>query len=239
MSASPGRHILLFALAFLAASGVSLTAAIHFSWLRVPPNWIPWHPVQLAAPPGWMARWQINALAADAGACFAALDGTTIAYTPLPTRAGAGDGCTITAGVRVARSQIGYSRMVNATCALAAALYWYERDLMALALQHLGTGLVRIDQWGTYACRNVNNAKEGLRSQHATANAVDIGGFRLADGRSISVLRDWGEETAEGRFLAAARDAGCRYFNAVLGPAYNRAHADHFHLDLGRARICR
>ncbi|MBU2089188.1 MAG: extensin family protein, partial [Alphaproteobacteria bacterium] len=36
-----------------------------------------------------------------------------------------------------------------------------------------------------------------------------------------------------------ARDSACRYFNTVLGPEYNTAHADHFHLDLGKSRICR
>ena len=233
------RRSWLFPLILLAVFCAVPGAALHFAWLRLPPNWAPWGSVELAAPPGWLARWQINGLAVDTDACMAALDAAAIQYTPLPDRPAAADGCTITAGVRIVHSQVDYSHSVNATCALAAALYWYERDLMALARVHLGTGLVRIEQLGTHACRNVNNAQEGRRSQHATANAIDIGGFRLADGRTLTVLRHWGAETAEGRFLAAARDAACRYFNAVLGPQYDRAHANHFHLDLGRARICR
>ena len=99
--------------------------------------------------------------------------------------------------------------------------------------------ITRVDQLGTYACRNVNSAAAGRRSQHATANAIDIAAFRLADGRSISILDDWGKDTAEGRFLAAARDEACDFFNVVLSPDYNRLHANHFHLDLGGFRMCR
>jgi hypothetical protein len=85
----------------------------------------------------------------------------------------------------------------------------------------------------------VNSAAGGRRSQHATANAIDIAGFRLADGRSISVLADWGKPTAEGQFLAAARDEACSLFNIVLSPRYNELHANHFHLDLGGFHMCR
>ena len=61
----------------------------------------------------------------------------------------------------------------------------------------------------------------------------------MTNGENVQVLRDWGSDTAEGRFLAAAHSQACRYFNTVLGPNYNAAHHNHFHFDLGRARICR
>ena len=56
---------------------------------------------------------------------------------------------------------------------------------------------------------------------------------------ALDQRRDWGRNTPEGRFLAAAHDAACRVFSAVLGPDYNRLHRDHFHLDLGPYRACR
>ena len=49
----------------------------------------------------------------------------------------------------------------------------------------------------------------------------------------------WGKDTPEARFLTAARDEACRFFNVVLSPDYNRLHANHFHLDLGGFRMCR
>jgi hypothetical protein len=76
-------------------------------------------------------------------------------------------------------------------------------------------------------------------SEHATANAVDIAGFVLADGREVSVLRDWGKDSAVSRFLDRIHARACRHFNAVLGPDYNERHRDHFHFDQGDFDTCR
>ncbi|MFN4225017.1 MAG: extensin family protein [Hyphomonas sp.] len=31
----------------------------------------------------------------------------------------------------------------------------------------------------------------------------------------------------------------CRLFSVTLGPDYDAAHADHFHMDMGPQRACR
>lgn len=216
----------------------ALGAALHFSWLRIPANWAPWGEVVLDQPPSWFARMQVNSLSADPAACIAALDRSQLSYRPVESRA-SGTGCGLHNAVRPVQSHIPYSRSFNAACALMAALYWYEARLQHLAQAQLRTTIARIDHLGTYACRNVNSAAEGRRSQHATANAIDIAGFSLADGRVISVQEDWGKPTPEGGFLAAAHDEACGLFNVVLGPDYNARHANHFHLDLGPYRMCR
>lgn len=215
-----------------------LAIPIHQSWLRIPANWAPWGHVVLDAPPGWLARTQVNSLAADPAACIAALDRSRLSYRSVPPRP-LRNGCGMVNVVHPLQSRIPYNSPFDATCGLMAALYWYEGRLQALAQVHLGTGIARIEHLGSYACRNINSAAQGRRSQHATANAIDIAGFRLADGRTISVLADWGEATAAGEFLAAARDEACGLFNIVLGPNYNDLHANHLHLDLGPFRMCR
>lgn len=149
------------------------------------------------------------------------------------------NGCGLEVAVRPLRSQVPYNRPFDVTCGMMAALYWYEAELQRLAREHLGTTVARIDQLGTYACRNVNGARTGRRSRHATANAIDLAGFRLADGRTVSILKDRGKDTPQGRFLAEARDEACRFFNVVLSPDHNAPHASHFHLDLGGFRMCR
>ena len=63
--------------------------------------------------------------------------------------------------------------------------------------------------------------------------------LRLADGRRISVLRDWGRPGPAGALLEQVNDGACRVFDGVLGPRYNAAHRDHLHLDRGPYRICR
>ena len=81
---------------------------------------------------------------------------------------------------------------------------------------------------------------EGARvSQHATANALDVAAFRLADGRTVSIARDWRGGDSKAQFLRRVRDGACHTFNGVLGPDYNSAHRDHLHLDRGPYRVCR
>ena len=75
-------------------------------------------------------------------------------------------------------------------------------------------------------------------SEHATANAFDISGFRLTSGRLIGILARFNSGGAEGKFLHEARDGFCDYFNLTLSPDYNADHADHFHVDMGWVRGC-
>ena len=235
----PKRRRWVFpALFALLLAGAGLGLALYQSWLRIPANWVPWGDVALEERPSWFARLQINSLAVDPEACFAALDRSELEYNSVPTRP-VEDGCGLVDAVRFQRSHVAYSGSFAATCALGAALYWWEAELDRLARRHLGARLARIEHLGSYACRNVNSAETGRRSQHATANAIDIASFRLEDGRTVSILRDWGEPTPEGRFLADAHDSACGLFNTVLGPEHNALHAGHFHLDLGRFRVCR
>lgn len=215
----------------------ALVAALYFGILRVPANVAPWGTVDLEAEPGWLARMQINSLAADTGACLAALDRSALTYRSTPARP-IKNGCGLVGAVHPIRSQVAYSSGFDLSCGMMAGLYWYEAALQQRAQAELGSQIARIDHLGTYACRNINGATSGRRSQHATANAIDIATFHLADGRTISVLKDWGKATAEGRFLSGARDDACRFFNIVLSPRYNAAHANHFHLDLGGFRMC-
>ncbi len=39
--------------------------------------------------------------------------------------------------------------------------------------------------------------------------------------------------------LRDARRGACRFFDGVLGPDYNAAHRDHFHLETGGFGMCR
>ena len=75
--------------------------------------------------------------------------------------------------------------------------------------------------------------------EQAGPNALDMAGCTLPDGRHLSLLRGCEENGPRAAFLQNLRDEACRYFSVVLGPAYNAAHADHFHLDNGASRLCR
>jgi len=128
----------------------------------------------------------------------------------VPDRRTDGD-CGIENAVHAAHMPIAMEPSVTSTCSLMAALDWYEHELQPTAERDLGTPLVGIDHLGTFACRNINSEKSGPRSEHATANAIDIAAFRFADRRKISVLADWGRPTrrASSWQMPTARPAAC------------------------------
>jgi hypothetical protein len=126
------------------------------------------------------------------------------------------------------------------TCPAALSFAIWERQVVRPAARELlGSELAAVEHYGTYACRRVGGGETGRVSQHATANALDVAGFRLADGRRVTVASDWADEGPEGAFLRRVRDGACGTWETVLGPEYNAAHRDHFHLDRGPYRICR
>lgn len=148
-------------------------------------------------------------------------------------------GCGMTGAGETEQLTLRYQPPVKATCGVLAALTLWEREVVEpAATRHLGQEIASIQQWGTFACRNRNHRIAGPRSEHARGNAIDIGGFALADGGKVSVQRDWGKKTPSGRFLAEVHRGACRYFNGVIGPDDGPPHHDHFHLDMGAWRFC-
>lgn len=181
---------------------------------------------------------------ADERQCLSSLGQTQANFTPLPDQY-FGAGCSTVGTVRLAwlRSDDAHLQLANlgpVTCPLASALEgWARFGVDRAARVMLGSPLVRIDTMGSYNCRNV--AGTDHRSGHATASAVDVAAFELADGRRISVKSDWSDGSPANRnFLRVIRNSACRRFALVLTPDYNSAHHDHFHLEVGAPHpICR
>lgn len=109
---------------------------------------------------------------------------------------------------------------------------WVTNVIQPAARRTFGTPLAEVTVLGSYACRPINNVVGGNLSEHGHANALDVSGFVLADGRRISVKRGWRGDRRERAFLRAVHDGACAQFTTVLGPDYNRLHHDHFHVDL-------
>ena len=125
-------------------------------------------------------------------------------------------------------------------CPLAVGSYMWLREVNRLATTHFGSELKKVHHVGTYSCRRQNGNSSGQWSEHAFANAWDITGFELEDGRMISVLKDWnGSDKTRKKFLRGARDKACKIFRVTLSPDYNAAHRDHFHVDMGPSSACR
>lgn len=137
----------------------------------------------------------------------------------------------------------GISNLGPVKCDVASAFgNWARFGVDRAAQQLLGSPLARIETMGSYACRNV--AGTNKRSAHSRAEAIDVSGFVLADGRRINLKQDWnGGTRAEREFLRTVKTSACKRFGTVLSPEYNRAHADHFHLEGTKSRsnggLCR
>ncbi|WP_067738995.1 extensin family protein [Novosphingobium naphthalenivorans] len=175
--------------------------------------------------------------------CLSELGAQHASFTPLPDRY-FGTGCSTVETVQLSSLQsdtasLGLTNLGPVTCNVATTFAaWARYGVDRAAEQILGSRLARIETFGSYNCRNV--AGTGRRSGHATANAIDVSAFVLADGRRISVLDDWnGGTPAERRFLRIVHASACKRFGTTLGPDYNAAHANHFHVEADRADFCR
>ncbi len=179
----------------------------------------------------------------EARMCLSELGATQASFTPMPDRY-FDTGCSTLNSVRLASlrsddAMLALSNLGPVTCPMANTFAgWARFGVDRAARQVLGSPLVRIETMGSYNCRNV--AGTSRRSGHATANAIDIAAFVLADGRRISVLEDWrGGGASERQFLRLVRDSACKRFGTVLGPDYNAAHHDHLHLEVKSGAFCR
>lgn len=195
----------------------------------------PWARLKLNQKPGLFTEYKLRDLRDEYKECTSILDEAGIEYRMLPDQTVAS--CPLENRVVLDKSQYPYSAPVAPTCQMAAALAMWEKHVLTKAAEEfLDSAVKRIQHVGVFACRNIAGSRR--RSQHAHANAIDIKGFELANGKTITLLKDWGKDTAAGKFLRAIRNESCDVFQGVLGPEYNKAHADHFHLDLGPYSIC-
>jgi len=175
----------------------------------------------------------------DIRQCLAGLSRAGVKYRALPDRSFAG-GCSAIGAVQLLDTGVPVTHLTAMTCPLASAFAQWTRDAGALARASLGAGLARIESFGTYACRPINNQAGGRLSEHGRANAVDIAAFVLTDGRRITVVDGWnGPDEHVRSFLRQVHRAGCRRFSIVLGPDANSLHNNHLHFDMGRGPYCR
>ena len=123
-------------------------------------------------------------------------------------------------------------------CPLLAGAHIWATSIDHQAMKILNSTVRRVHHVGTYSCRRMYNRSSGKMSEHAFANAWDVIGFELEDGRVVSVEKHWNTDEPFGYFLRAVRDDACKIFNIVLGPDYNSAHHDHLHVDMGMGRRC-
>ena len=235
------RSLIAFALRQLLLVGLlvllALAALVASGRVELPYRWDPFAAPDLMAEPDWLSGIRLARLRSDAAICFRSLEGAGVAHSRLPDRPEP-EACALVDTVALPATATAISGRVVVTCRTAATLLLFERQVLQPAARaHLGQDVARFEHMGTHVCRRIAGSQRW--SQHATANAIDVSGFVLADGRRITLLRNWAGDGDEAAFLRAVRDGACGLFSGVLGPDYNAAHRDHFHFDNGPFRICR
>jgi hypothetical protein len=175
--------------------------------------------------------------------CLADLGASGARFDPLPDTYAA-PGCNKLGTVQLSalsgdRTSFGVSNLGPVQCGVAKAFTdWARFGVDRAARQILGSPIERIETMGSYACRNVAGTER--RSAHARAEAIDVADFVLKDGRRIVLKRDWdGGDAATREFLRVVHKSACKRFGTVLGPEYNAAHEDHFHLEGTGPTFCR
>lgn len=94
------------------------------------------------------------------------------------------------------------------TCAMVSALdQWLKDDLQPMARKHLGSPIIKVQTMSDYSCRMAYGRKGNKLSEHGRANALDIRGFVLANGKSTHVLDRWGKTKRDLKAEAAERAA--------------------------------
>lgn len=186
---------------------------------------------------------QTYAPRSDDRVCMTELGASGARFTPVPDTYAA-PGCNKLGAVQLSAlagdgSFFGVSNIGPVQCGTATAFSnWARFGVDRAAREILGSRLARIETMGSYACRNVAGTQR--LSAHARAEAIDVSGFVLEDGRRINLKQDWHGGRAEVReFLRVVHASACKRFGTVLGPEYNAAHADHFHLEGTGAKFCR
>ena len=220
---------------WLVALAITATLALMlWASLRGRLQDVPWAPLDLGQPIGLFTGRKLTALTEDFPHCRALLGRAGVRYTVLPPRKGDGqcgyaDGVRLTGGARkIAFAPAG----LGVACPVAAALAMWEWNIVQPAAErHFGARVATIDHFGSYSCRRIAGSHSSNWSEHSTADAVDIAGFRLTDGTRVTVARDWKGDDPKAAFLRDVRDGACQLFATTLSPDYNAAHADHLHLD--------
>lgn len=198
---------------------------------------VPWKPQR----PAWRTQAE--------HACLAQKRVQASAYVALANEVDGPGICGLTKPFKVTALQggaVAFNATATLDCPMVAELdQWLVDVVQPSAQARFGQNIVQINSMGSYACRGMNNQSGAQLSEHSFGNALDIGGFVLADGRQITLVQDWWRGDDQTRaFLMDIHRGSCEHFSTVLSPGSNVFHYNHIHVDLalhGRLgrRICK
>lgn len=226
--AASGPRLLLVAIAATALSGCVETSEQVASLKPVLPK---------------IDRIDILDKMAPAQACILRLRRAGVQFEVLPDRE-TKRGCGYTNAVKITGLRtVAFSRPAIVRCPLALKVVaWVDDVVQPEAQMKFGQDVKTLDIYSSYSCRSARGRSWGGKrrrlSQHAYGNALDVGGFRLADGTVIAYRKDWRRKGRERDFLHDVSVRACQGFSKVLTPDYDWHHRHHVHVDLANGSLC-
>jgi len=212
-----------------------------------PPDWTRAAPVPAVVPNPVLPEKPVAPPAPLQRACPAVLVGNVVAKMLPPIAEGqcGADSPLAVSAILVNGRLVDVTGEIVTDCGMATKLVDWVTDVDRYVAVTLEAPVASVEIGTSYMCRPVNSLAGNKLSFHAIANALDIIGFTLADGRKLTVTGDFRNLTSpEGKATRFAHAAACGHFTTVLGPDADAEHADHLHVDLGchgktcTARIC-
>ena len=226
------RFLLALILVLLLAA-YSLSRLGYFEWPR---DYDPLALPDLDAAPNLLTPLKLKRIDSSVENCRAAFAraGKAVGIEPAQTATAK---CVRQGTIKLAGLSTAKLRVEETRCAIAARLFMWEYNaVQPAARKYFNEPVTEILHFGSYSCRNIRGSS--ATSEHATANAFDISGFRLHGGKLVTLKQEWQGNQPPALFLREVRDGACDYFNVVLSPDYNADHHDHLHVDMGWYRGC-
>jgi hypothetical protein len=165
------------------------------------PHVIPPLPIRKPAADGLAAQpepdvWQqseIEAAQAHCAAILKTIDAVAVPQPPIKQGK-----CGAPAPIRLVSlgkdHRVTFDPPALTNCDMAGALsQWLEKQVQPVAEKHLGSRIAKLEIMSDYSCRSSSGRVHNRLSEHAFADAIDIGGFVTESGRMVSVLDVWGE----------------------------------------------
>ncbi len=158
-------------------------------------------------------------------------------FKPVPLLVGAGecgavDAVLLDGVILTDQTKVSVAPPATLRCTMAEQVaIWLREDVAPLA-QKRGSPLRGLDNFDSYECRGRNRVRGATLSEHGRANALDVRGFKLANGEVIG-LTDVGVTKA---WRESLRASACARFSTVLGPGSDGNHEEHIHVDLAERR---
>jgi hypothetical protein len=149
-----------------------------------------------------------------------------------PGDCGAPDAVQLQVVILPDQTKVALTPPASLRCSMAEQIADWLRDDVAPTLADSGPPLRVLDNFDSYECRGRNRVRAAALSEHGRADALDVRGFRLADGREINLTDIGVAKDLRQKIRASA----CARFSTVLGPGSDGYHEEHIHLDLAERR---